>query len=138
MTSQKPPPTRPSWSTTSTRTLQPEPSRLPNPEGLHLGSIGPVLLSHFVFFVYTLPGMGNVSHYHFLIDHRADSIQGAKARQKRDRNADKNAPKGDKSQAKSNEAAKKIVCAICKQPFVSSFLFLSAHLHAKSWCYRSW
>jgi hypothetical protein len=71
-------------------------------------------------------GMGNVSHYRFLTRYKADSIQGAKAQQKRDRNLEKNAPKGAKSQAKSNEAAKKIVCAICKQPFVSSFLFLFA------------
>ncbi|ESK98442.1 duf1909-domain-containing protein [Moniliophthora roreri MCA 2997] len=43
---------------------------------------------------------------------------GAKAQQKRERNADKNAPKGSKSQAKVNEAAKNIVCATCKQSFL--------------------
>ncbi|KAF9042109.1 At2g23090 like protein [Panaeolus papilionaceus] len=42
---------------------------------------------------------------------------GAKAAQKRERNADKNAAKGSKSQAKANEAAKSIVCATCKQAF---------------------
>lgn len=46
-------------------------------------------------------------------------LQGAKAQQKRERNADKNAPKGSKSQAKVNEAAKNIVCSTCKQSFVS-------------------
>ncbi|KIM84554.1 hypothetical protein PILCRDRAFT_818127 [Piloderma croceum F 1598] len=43
---------------------------------------------------------------------------GAKAQQKRERNADKNASKGSKSQAKVNEAAKSIVCQTCKQPFL--------------------
>ena len=80
---------------------------------------------HFLrILVYTLPGMGNVSHYRLLTRHKADSVQGAKAQQKRERNAEKNLPKGAKSQAKSNEAAKNIICAICKQSFVSSFLFL--------------
>jgi hypothetical protein len=43
---------------------------------------------------------------------------GAKAAQKRERNADKSAAKGSKSQAKVNEAAKSIVCATCKQAFL--------------------
>ncbi|KAF7306722.1 Duf1909-domain-containing protein [Mycena indigotica] len=43
---------------------------------------------------------------------------GAKAAQKRERNADKNAAKGSKSQAKVNEAAKSIICATCKQTFL--------------------
>ncbi|PPQ76177.1 hypothetical protein CVT26_009354 [Gymnopilus dilepis] len=43
---------------------------------------------------------------------------GAKAAQKRERNAEKNAGKGGKSQAKVNEAAKSIVCAVCRQPFL--------------------
>ncbi|KAF9459483.1 At2g23090 like protein [Collybia nuda] len=43
--------------------------------------------------------------------------QGAKAAQKRERNTDK-ASKGSKSQAKVNEAAKSIVCGVCKQPFL--------------------
>jgi hypothetical protein len=47
-------------------------------------------------------------------------LQGAKAQQKRERNADKNAPKGSKSQAKVNEAAKSIVCQTCKKPFASA------------------
>ncbi|KAH9982237.1 At2g23090 like protein [Lactifluus volemus] len=43
---------------------------------------------------------------------------GAKAQQKRERNGDKNASKGAKSQSKSNEAAKNIICSICKQSFL--------------------
>ncbi|KAH9487142.1 hypothetical protein JR316_0001211 [Psilocybe cubensis] len=43
---------------------------------------------------------------------------GAKAQQKRERNADKNAPKGSKSQAKINEAAKSIICGVCRQNFL--------------------
>lgn len=46
--------------------------------------------------------------------------QGAKAAQKRERNAEKSTnAKGSKSQAKVNEAAKSIVCSTCKQSFVS-------------------
>ena len=71
--------------------------------------------------------MGNVmSLHHLLTRHQADTMQGNKAAQKRERNADKNLPKGAKSQAKSNEAAKNIICTICRQPFVSSLLFLFA------------
>ena len=45
-------------------------------------------------------------------------IQGAKAAQKRERNAEKQ--KGpSKSQAKVNEAAKTIICSTCKHNFVS-------------------
>ncbi|KAG6866812.1 hypothetical protein C0991_008748 [Blastosporella zonata] len=43
---------------------------------------------------------------------------GAKAQQKRERNAAASAPKGSKSQAKGNEAAKSIVCSDCRQPFL--------------------
>ncbi|KAH0590413.1 hypothetical protein H2248_000568 [Termitomyces sp. 'cryptogamus'] len=43
---------------------------------------------------------------------------GAKAQQKRERNADKNAAKGSKSQSKVNEAAKSIVCSDCRQSFL--------------------
>jgi hypothetical protein len=69
--------------------------------------------------------MGNViSISRFLSRHQADALQGAKAQQKRERNADKNGPKGAKSQFKSNEAAKSIICAICRQDFVSSFQLL--------------
>ncbi|KAI0271533.1 hypothetical protein BC834DRAFT_1006780, partial [Gloeopeniophorella convolvens] len=43
---------------------------------------------------------------------------GAKAQQRRERNAEKGAAKGSKSQAKVNEAAKSIVCNICRQAFL--------------------
>ena len=65
-----------------------------------------------------------MSFYRFLTRAQAYFIQGAKAQQKRERNAEK--AKAAKSQSKSNEAAKNIVCAICKQSFVSSILFLDA------------
>jgi hypothetical protein len=45
--------------------------------------------------------------------------QGAKAAQKRERNT-ANSAKGGKSQLKSNEASKNIICQTCKQPFVSN------------------
>jgi hypothetical protein len=54
-------------------------------------------------------------------------LQGARAAQKRERNAGK-VDKGGKSQAKVNEAARSIVCAICKQPFVSKRLLSSLAL----------
>ena len=55
--------------------------------------------------------------------------QGAKAAQKRERNADKD-PKNSKkgtSQMKGNEAALTIVCSTCRHPFVS-FVY-------SSWCF---
>jgi hypothetical protein len=65
--------------------------------------------------------MGNVRHYlpAFYVFPGADCMQGAKAQQKRDRKG-QNAPKA-KSQSKSNEMAKTIICLVCKQPFVSFF-----------------
>jgi len=43
---------------------------------------------------------------------------GAKAAQKRERNAEKAAgAKGNKSQQKTNEAAKSIICQTCRQTF---------------------
>jgi len=45
-----------------------------------------------------------------------DMGNGAKAQQKRERNAEKKS--GPKSQMKINEAAKTIVCQTCKQPFL--------------------
>lgn len=50
--------------------------------------------------------------------------QGAKAAQKRERNSAKSDAKGSKSQAKVNEAAKNIMCFVCKQTFVSHFTAL--------------
>ncbi|EAU93460.1 hypothetical protein CC1G_04439 [Coprinopsis cinerea okayama7 len=44
---------------------------------------------------------------------------GAKAAQKRERNADKG-PKAGKSQLKVNEAAKSIICTLCRQPFMNT------------------
>ena len=66
-------------------------------------------------------GMGNVRHYlpAFYVFSGADCIQGAKAQQKRERKA-QNGPKA-KSQSKSNEMAKSIICLVCRQPFVSFF-----------------
>ncbi|KAI9512664.1 At2g23090 like protein [Russula earlei] len=43
---------------------------------------------------------------------------GAKAADKRKRKVDKCAPKVAKSQSKTNEQAKNIVCSVCKQPFL--------------------
>ena len=60
--------------------------------------------------------------YRFLTRHQANALQGARAQQKRERKEAKNPSKGAKSQSKSNEAAKSIVCTICKHPFVSLFL----------------
>ncbi|RAL07907.1 uncharacterized protein BO97DRAFT_408658 [Aspergillus homomorphus CBS 101889] len=44
---------------------------------------------------------------------------GAKAQMKRDRNA-KDANKGGKSQLKANEAAKDIICQICRSTFLKT------------------
>jgi len=57
---------------------------------------------------------------------------GAKAAQKRERNADKNAAKGSKSQAKVNEAAKSIVCATCKQTFLITTRAPALEEHAQN------
>ncbi|KAF7339842.1 Duf1909-domain-containing protein [Mycena venus] len=57
---------------------------------------------------------------------------GAKAAQKRERNADKNAPKGSKSQAKVNEAAKSIICATCKQTFLVTTRAPALEEHAQN------
>ncbi|KIK02290.1 hypothetical protein K443DRAFT_97070, partial [Laccaria amethystina LaAM-08-1] len=56
---------------------------------------------------------------------------GAKAAQKRERNADK-ASKGSKSQAKVNESAKSIVCGTCKQSFVSTRILPLLEEHAQN------
>ncbi|KAN0121565.1 DUF1909 domain containing protein [Russula decolorans] len=42
---------------------------------------------------------------------------GAKAQQKRERKA-QSGPKATKSQSKTNEMAKSIICLVCKQPFL--------------------
>ena len=53
--------------------------------------------------------------------------QGAKAQQKRERNAAK-AGATAKSQIKTNQAAMNIVCQTCKQAFVRSFFLPSPHI----------
>ncbi|KAJ7357137.1 At2g23090 like protein [Mycena albidolilacea] len=57
---------------------------------------------------------------------------GAKAAQKRERNADKGAAKGSKSQAKVNEAAKSIVCATCRQNFLITTRAPALEEHAQN------
>lgn len=52
-------------------------------------------------------------------DHLQSGVQGAKAQQKRERNATK-AANSAKSQIKTNQAAMNIVCSVCRQTFVSS------------------
>lgn len=79
--------------------------------------------------------MGNVSGFHLIlrdIPLMIIFLQGAKAQQKRERNADKNAAAGSKSQAKVNEAAKSIICSTCKQSFVSAWSSSAAFvIHTK-------
>ncbi|KOS12763.1 hypothetical protein Malapachy_1371 [Malassezia pachydermatis] len=43
---------------------------------------------------------------------------GARAQQKRERNAKANSGKEAKSQLKANEAAKSVICQICRQTFL--------------------
>ncbi|KAJ1310809.1 hypothetical protein OPQ81_009329 [Rhizoctonia solani] len=45
---------------------------------------------------------------------------GAKAQQKQQRNAKKAADSGPKSQLKTNEAAKNIICQTCRQTFLTT------------------
>ncbi|ETW87507.1 hypothetical protein HETIRDRAFT_307252, partial [Heterobasidion irregulare TC 32-1] len=57
---------------------------------------------------------------------------GAKAQQKRERNAEKSGGKGSKSQSKVNEAAKNIVCSVCKQPFLTTTRAPALEEHAQN------
>ncbi|EGO03615.1 hypothetical protein SERLA73DRAFT_175156 [Serpula lacrymans var. lacrymans S7.3] len=57
---------------------------------------------------------------------------GAKAAQKRERNNAKNDPKGSKSQAKVNEAAKNIICQTCKQTFLLTTRAPALEEHAQN------
>ena len=72
--------------------------------------------------------MGNV-RAETCLDHARDRsdlracLQGAKAQQKRERNAAKQGATA-KSQIKVNEAAKNIICQTCRQTFVSPLAFL--------------
>lgn len=59
------------------------------------------------------------------------NLQGAKAQQKRERNQAKSGS-GAKSQVKTNEAAKNIVCQTCRQTFVSRDPFRSPELVANN------
>jgi len=76
------------------------------------------LLPHFR--LYTWNGKRTTLLIAFYVFTGADCIQGARAQQKRERKS-QNAPKATKSQAKSNEMAKNIICLVCKQPFVRFF-----------------
>jgi Small EDRK-rich factor 1/2-like, N-terminal len=55
---------------------------------------------------------------------------GAKAAQKRERNADK-AKKVPSSQLKANEAAKTIVCVLCRQSFLGTMRRPALSTHAE-------
>ncbi|PFH50754.1 hypothetical protein AMATHDRAFT_75439 [Amanita thiersii Skay4041] len=57
---------------------------------------------------------------------------GAKAAQKRERNADKNAAKGGKSQLKVNEASKSIICSVCRQSFLITTRAPALEEHAQN------
>jgi hypothetical protein len=68
--------------------------------------------------------MGNVGYLQFAGTANLGSLttfQGAKAAQKRERNAGKSADKGPTSKTKVNEAAKNIICQTCRQTFVSRY-----------------
>ncbi|KAI0042671.1 DUF1909-domain-containing protein [Auriscalpium vulgare] len=57
---------------------------------------------------------------------------GAKAQQKRERNAEKSAGKGAKSQSKVNEAAKNIICMTCRQSFLLTTRAPALEEHAQN------
>ncbi|KAG0702693.1 At2g23090 like protein [Suillus ampliporus] len=57
---------------------------------------------------------------------------GAKAAQKRERNAGKSADKGPTSRTKVNEAAKNIVCQTCKQTFLQTTRAPALEEHAQN------
>ncbi|KAG1828726.1 At2g23090 like protein [Suillus variegatus] len=57
---------------------------------------------------------------------------GAKAAQKRERNAGKNADKGPTSKTKVNEAAKNIVCQTCRQAFLLTTRAPALEEHAQN------
>lgn len=62
---------------------------------------------------------------------------GAKAAQRRERNTEKN-KKAAGSQLKSIEAAKTIVCAKCKQSFISTMRKPALTAHAEVCCHPMW
>ncbi|KAF9073760.1 DUF1909-domain-containing protein [Rhodocollybia butyracea] len=57
---------------------------------------------------------------------------GAKAQQKRERNAEKLNGGKAKSQTKSNEAAKSIICQVCKQAFFVTTRLPELKVHAEN------
>ncbi|KAI0296603.1 At2g23090 like protein, partial [Russula brevipes] len=57
---------------------------------------------------------------------------GAKAQQKRQRKGENLKDTGAKSQAKSNEKAKSIICSICKQPFLVTTRAPALEEHSQS------
>ncbi|KAG1792090.1 At2g23090 like protein [Suillus subaureus] len=57
---------------------------------------------------------------------------GAKAAQKRERNAAKNADKGPTSRSKVNEAAKNIICQTCRQAFLLTTRAPALEEHAQN------
>ncbi|KAG2370176.1 At2g23090 like protein [Suillus spraguei] len=57
---------------------------------------------------------------------------GAKAAQKRERNAGKNADKGPTSKTKVNEAAKNIICQTCRQAFLLTTRAPALEEHAQN------
>jgi hypothetical protein len=57
---------------------------------------------------------------------------GAKAAQKRERNAAKNADKGPTSRTKVNEAAKNIICQTCRQAFLLTTRAPALEEHAQN------
>lgn len=73
-----------------------------------------------LFGLYTCNGKRTTSLTALYAFPGADCMQGARAQQKRERKA-QSASKDAKSQSKSNEKAKSIICSVCKQPFVSLF-----------------
>ncbi|KAG1749710.1 At2g23090-like protein [Suillus paluster] len=57
---------------------------------------------------------------------------GAKAAQKRERNAGKGADKGPTSRTKVNEAAKNIICQTCRQTFLQTTRSPALEEHAQN------
>ncbi|KAL1922955.1 uncharacterized protein VTP21DRAFT_9331 [Calcarisporiella thermophila] len=57
---------------------------------------------------------------------------GQKAQHKRERNAKKDASSGKSSQLKSNEAAKNIICQVCRQAFLCTVREKALEEHAEN------
>ncbi|WFD49436.1 hypothetical protein GLX27_004117 [Malassezia furfur] len=57
---------------------------------------------------------------------------GARAQQKRERNAKANASKDPKSQLKANEAAKNVICQVCRQTFLMTVREPALKQHAEN------